>query len=89
MDPVKDTLGLNILGVYNIPCLCGHLYIGQTGRTVTIREIEHKRHLPLGNTEKSAIAQHGLNTGHMVKFEETALLHKLWICFSCWKNLSL
>lgn len=42
-----------------------------------IRQKEHKRHLWLGNTELSAVAQHGWDTGHMIHFEETAILHKL------------
>jgi hypothetical protein len=35
--PVKHHLGLRILGVYRIPCECGRLYIGRTGRPVDIR----------------------------------------------------
>jgi len=32
-SPVKDALGLRTPGVYSIPCECGRVYIGQSGRT--------------------------------------------------------
>jgi hypothetical protein len=34
---VKDDLGLKIPGVYPIPCECGKVYIGQTGRSIEAR----------------------------------------------------
>jgi hypothetical protein len=37
LRPVKDHLGLRTPGVYRIPCECGRVYIGQTGRSVDIR----------------------------------------------------
>lgn len=46
---VKDALGLKIPGE------CGAIYIGQTGRLISTRITEHKRHLQLG---QSAVAQH-------------------------------
>jgi hypothetical protein len=30
--PVKDAVGLRTPGVYSIPCECGRVYIGQSGR---------------------------------------------------------
>lgn len=38
MRLVKDPLGLHVPGVYQIPCACGKVFVGQTGRTITIRE---------------------------------------------------
>jgi hypothetical protein len=32
--PVKDDLGLRNPSVYSIPCECGQVYIGQTGRSI-------------------------------------------------------
>lgn len=58
LHPLKDLLGLRVPGVYKVPCGCGANYIGQTGWLVSIRIIEHKHHARLGQTEKSAIAQH-------------------------------
>lgn len=76
MGSVKDPLGLQVPGVYQIPWSCGKVYVGQTGRTVTIREQEYKYHLRTGNTDKSAVAQHGWDTGHEIWFGKTVLLHR-------------
>lgn len=48
------------------------MYIGQTGRTVAITEQEHKHHLRLGNTNKSAVAQQGWETGHKILLDDHA-----------------
>lgn len=72
----KDDLGLQTVGVYKIPCDCGKVYIGQTGRTVQERLIEHQRHLRYLYTDKSARAEHSTNEGHKILFEDTTLLHK-------------
>ena len=45
LRPVKDDPGLQLPGVYNIPCECGKMYIGQTNRTIEARRKEHMRHL--------------------------------------------
>jgi hypothetical protein len=37
LRPVKDHLRLKTPGVYRIPCECGRVYIGHTGRSVDIR----------------------------------------------------
>jgi hypothetical protein len=74
LRPVKDDPGLKIPGVYGIPCECGKTYIGQTNRTIETRRKEHMRHLRLGQPDKSAIAQHALETGHRVEFNNTCRL---------------
>jgi hypothetical protein len=45
LRPVKDHLELRTSGVYRIPCDCGRVYIGQTGRSMDIRLKEHQRHI--------------------------------------------
>lgn len=73
---VKDLLGLNVPGIYKIPCSCGLSYIlGQTGKTVAIRENEHQCHLRIGNMDKLALAQHGWDTRHTICLAETAVLY--------------
>lgn len=67
-DPLQDA------GVYEIPCSCGLVYIGQTGRTVEERMREHMRHDRLHNIHKSALAQHAAETGHLVNYHETRTL---------------
>jgi hypothetical protein len=37
LPPVKDALGLRTPGIYSIPCECGKVYIGQSGRSVQLR----------------------------------------------------
>jgi hypothetical protein len=45
LPPVKDALGLRTPGIYSIPCECGRVYIGQSGRSVQLRIKEHNRHI--------------------------------------------
>jgi hypothetical protein len=70
----EEDPGLKIPGVYGIPCECGKTYIGQTNRTIETRCKEHMRHLRLGQPDKSALAQHALETGHRVEFNKTCRL---------------
>ena len=70
----KDPDGLKTPGVYRVPCECGGAYIGETCRTIETRLKEHKRHLRLGQLEKSAIAEHCVSQDHTIKFEETKIL---------------
>jgi hypothetical protein len=74
LRPVKDDPGLKIPGVYGIPYECGKTYIGQTKRTIEKRRKEHIRQLRLGQPDKSAVAQHALETGHKIEFNNTCRL---------------
>jgi hypothetical protein len=58
LRPAKDNLGIRTPGVYRIPCECGKVCIGQTGRPVdtTLRELQ--RHLRLEHPGKSAVSEH-------------------------------
>lgn len=76
MRIVKDPVGSNVPGIYKTPCSCGLTYIEQTGRTVAIREKEHKHHLQLGNVELSMVTQQGWDKAHTIWFEEVTLLYK-------------
>jgi hypothetical protein len=44
---VKDALGLRIPDICSIPCECGRVYIGQSGRSIQLRIKEHNRHIRL------------------------------------------
>jgi hypothetical protein len=57
---VKDDLGLKIPGVYHIPCECGKVHIGQTGRSTEARCKEHMRHIQLDQPEKSVVVEHSI-----------------------------
>ena len=51
--------------VYRIPCKnCGCAYVGQTKRLFGVRLKEHPRAVFKGDSEKSALAEYALRTGH-------------------------
>jgi hypothetical protein len=74
LPPVKDAVGLKIPGIYSIPCECGKVYIGQSGRSIQIRIKEHERHIRLAQTEKSAVAEHSYNHDHIIKLHDIKCL---------------
>jgi hypothetical protein len=74
LRPEKDHLGLRTPGVYRIPCECGRVYIGQTGRSVDIRLKEHQRHIRLKHPDKSAVAEHSIDQGHHIQFHNSSIL---------------
>lgn len=43
LNPVKDPLGLKVLGLYRIPCNCGSAYLSPTSWSVAERVSEHSR----------------------------------------------
>jgi len=74
LPPYKEPIGLRTPGIYRIPCECGSVYIGQSGRTIQQRIKEHRRHLNLAQPEKSAVAEHSINYDHKINLLETKLL---------------
>lgn len=72
--PVKNDLGLKKLGVFNISCECGQVYIGQTGCSVNSRIKKHYRQTRLAQPEKSAVAENSVNQDHKIRFPETEIL---------------
>lgn len=67
-------------GVYSIKCSCGHIYIGQTGRELTERLKEHKRHCKNCDSQ-SAVAEHVWNNiddsdNHVIKWTEAKIILK-------------
>lgn len=67
----KDKIHLEDQGVYEVPCKnCTKTYIGQTNRRISVRTEEHK--LAVRNkTATSSLAQHVIETGHAIDFENT------------------
>ena len=61
-------------GVYKIPCQCGKVYIGETGRDLPTRIKEHRAHGRKGEYEKSAIIKHSHAEDHIINWEEAHLI---------------
>jgi hypothetical protein len=71
LRPVKDDFGLRTRGAHNTPSECGHAYIGQRGHSVDIRMKEHRQHIQLDHSDKSAVA------GHSIQLHNTSFLSNL------------
>ena len=56
MPPTKDPQRLRTSGIYKIPCECGKVYFGQSGRSVHLRIKENERHIRVAQPDKSAVA---------------------------------
>jgi hypothetical protein len=76
LPKIKDDLGLRTPRIYSIPCECGKVYIGQTGRLIEYRIKEHQRNTRPLQTEKSALAEHSLQQDHKIWFQNTKTLSK-------------
>jgi hypothetical protein len=63
-------------GLYRIPCECGKVYIGQTGRSIEATCKEHMRHIRLDQPEKSAVAEHRINARHKIDFNNVSVLDR-------------
>ena len=70
VDPAKQD-GV----VYRIPCECGKVYIGETGRPMQDRIKEYDRGIRLARTETSAVSEHAHNTGHKPLWNEVKFIH--------------
>ena len=71
VDPAKQD-GV----VYRIPCECGKVYIGETGRPMQDRIKEHDRDIRLARTETSVISEQAHNTGHKPLWNEVKLIDR-------------
>jgi hypothetical protein len=72
----KDRDPLGSPGVYEIPCGCGKAYVGETGRNVSTRLLEHIRNVKKMDVRNSAVAEHACDTGasHFIRFDMARLL---------------
>ena len=61
-------------GVYRIPCECGLVYIGETGRNLSKRLKEHKTNCEKAELDKSTVAKHAWTYDHLKKWDEANIL---------------
>jgi Reverse transcriptase (RNA-dependent DNA polymerase) len=81
LRPVKDQIKMENPGVYKVPCGgCEALYIGETKRQVRTRLKEHEAACRLSQADKSALAEHHLQTGHHINFDgaKTVAVEDRW-----------
>ena len=71
-DPLPTTKQWNV--VYEVPCTCGKVYIGETKRRLETRLKEHKDACTRYLTDKSAIAEHACANDHPINWAETKIL---------------
>lgn len=77
LDSAKDSTDLkNHKGVYSILCSCGKLYIGETGRAVSIRLKEHINDIAKNRSENLALAEHAYSSSHYICMQHAKLIHK-------------
>jgi len=62
--------------VYKIPCECGKVYIGETGRARQDRIKEHDRDIRLARTQTSAVSEHANETGHLPIWKEVKFIDR-------------
>ena len=73
-DPADPTKQDGV--VYRIPCECGKVYIGETGRPMQDRIKEHDRDIRLARTQTSAVSEHAHNTGHYPLWDEVKFIDR-------------
>ena len=56
--------------VYRIPCECGKVYIGETGRPIK----EHEREIRSAYTQTPAVSEHAKKTGHNPLWNEVKFI---------------
>ena len=65
---------INIKGVvYNIPCECESVYVGETGRTLKQRITEHKRAVKNASSN-NGLAVHIAGTDHEIRWDEAEVV---------------
>ena len=59
--------------IYKIPCSCGKVYIGETGRELQQRILEHQRAIRLCSN-KTGLDRHVRETGHSINWSNITIL---------------
>ncbi|XP_025997189.1 uncharacterized protein LOC113005620 [Solenopsis invicta] len=90
-NPKDQRSSLETPGVYKIPCVCGKVYIGETGRKISTRIKEHQRCAKYSHFSQSALAEHWMETGHAVQYDKSIILNPSQGYFArkYWKGLEI
>ena len=62
--------------VYKIPCACGKVNPGETGRPMQESMKEHDRDIRLARTQNSAVSEHANGTGHKPLWNEVKFIDR-------------
>ena len=62
--------------VYKIPCECGKVYVGETGRAMQDRIKEHDRDIRLARTQTFPVSEHANETGHLPIWKEVKFIDR-------------
>ena len=73
-DPLPTEKQSNV--VYEVPCTCGKVYIGETKRRLETRLKEHKDASAKSLTDRSAIAKHAHANDHPINWAGTRILQR-------------
>lgn len=61
--------------IYNIPCECGKVYLGETCRSLRVRLYEHKKNVKRGsNTAGSKLAEHVWEEQHRILWDQVGIV---------------
>ena len=65
--------------VYSIPCSCGKIYKGETGRPLKVRLEEHRKAIVRGEIEKSGMADHiwKENGNHLPLWDKVEIIDRV------------
>ena len=62
--------------MYKIPCECGKVYIGETGRCMHERIKENERDIQLSRTQTSAVSEHANKTRNYPLLDEVKFIDR-------------
>ena len=62
--------------VYKIPCECGKVYMGETGRSMRKRITEHDRNIRFVRTQTCAASGHAYETGHILIWSDAKFIDR-------------
>ena len=78
VDSTKDPIDpIMHKGVYSIPCSCGKVYIGETGRSMKVSFKEHSADIKLNIIKKSTLAMHSFKTNHHIYLENGNIITRV------------